>query len=294
MKATKTFTLKKMALALAIAGFAMTSAYAIMTPGTGTIQGVAPILKSDVGGTAHSVTLAAVQAVTGKLSTGDTITLSYVYTDDDGDGDASNSHVTWSYYKGTAWTDISSVNTPAATVGGTGTSVMVMPSTAVGATKIRVVIQEYSASGDPMPGQTITIGDISETSPENPNPTDPGPVIPGTDVVPAIYLASDTGFTTNLIGSATKLDVGATYVFKLWSDVAKTVDLTPDVNYNWRLVGASADTVPVPAPANGFVTSVSDANFTVPVNTAPNGTPLTGAASGAQGYNLAVDYVNQP
>ncbi|MCB5315728.1 ornithine carbamoyltransferase [Yersinia intermedia] len=293
MQENKKFTLKKVALALAIAGFTMTSAYAIMTPGTGTIQGVAPILKSVAGGTAHSVKLAAAQAVTGKLSTGDTITLSYVYTDDDGDGDASNSHVTWSYFKGTAWTDISSVNTPAATVGGTGTSVMVMPSTAVGATKIRVVIQEYSASGDPMPGQTITIGDISETSPENPNPTDPGPVIPGTDVVPAIYLASDTGFTTNLIGSATKLDVGSSYVFKLWSDAAKTVDLTPDVNYNWRLVGASADTVPVSAPADGFHTSVNDANFTVPVNTAPNGTPLTGAASGAQGYNLAVDYVNK-
>lgn len=296
MQENKKFTLKKLALALTVAGLTMTSAYAIMTPGTGTIQGMPPILKSVVGGTAHSVKLSAAQAVAGKLSTSDTITMSYIYTDDDGDSDASNSHVTWSYFKGSTWTDISSVNTPAATVGGTGSSVMILPSTAVGATKIRVVIQEYSASGDPMPGQTITIGDTSVTSPENPNPTDPGPVIPGNNVVPAIYLASDTGFTTNLIGSTTKLNVGASYVFKLWSsdDSATRTDLTPDVNYNWRLVGASADTVPVPAPANGFVTSVNDANFTVPVNTAPNGTPLTGAASGAQGYNLAVDYVNKP
>ncbi|MDA5483356.1 SinI family autotransporter-associated protein [Yersinia intermedia] len=294
MKTTKTFTLKKIALALAIAGFTMTSAYAIMTPGTGSIQGVAPILKSVAGGTDHSVKLAATQAVAGKLSTGDAITLSYVYTDADGDGDASNTHVTWSYFKGSTWTDVSAVNTPSATVDGEGTSVMTLPSVSVGATKIKVVIQEYSASGDPMPGEIITIGDISETTPENPNPTDPGPVIPGNDVVPAIYASDDTGFTTNLIGATTKLDVGKSYVFKLWSDVAKTTDLTPDVNYNWRLVGASADTVPVSAPAGGFVTSVSDGNFTVPVNTAANGTPLTGAASGAQGYNLAVDYVNKP
>lgn len=138
-------------------------------------------------------------------------------------------------------------------------------------------------------GQTITVADTSVGNGGSVTP--PGPIIPGTNVVPGIYLSSDTAFANNLIGNATKLDVGSSYVFKLWDDAAHTTDLTSSVSYNWRLVGTSA-TDNVTAPANGFVTSVTDANFTVPVNGAADGTTLTGSVDGAQGFNLAVDYNN--
>lgn len=59
--------------------------------------------------------------------------------------------------------------------------------------------------------------------------------------------------------------------------------------YNWRLLGDSA-TDSVAAPTTGFVTSVSNADFSVPMNTAADGTQLTGSVDGMQGFQLTVDY----
>ncbi|AHG20610.1 ornithine carbamoyltransferase [Chania multitudinisentens RB-25] len=285
-KKTKTFTFKKLVLALAIAGYTMGSAYAVLTAPTGSIQGHAPVLSAPVGNEEHAVNLST-NATGATLATGDTITLTYDYTDLDGDADASTAHVTWYYVNGTTETAITAgiINTPA-TAMTSGTSVMTIPAAAVGADTIKVGIQEYSASGDPISGQTLTIADVSVAGPENPTPIAPGPIAPGGNLTAGIYLSTDTAFANNLIGEATRLNVGDTYVFKLWDGVT---DMTGNVTYNWRLVGTSA-TTNTNAPVGGFVTSTTDGNFTVPTNTQPNGTPLTGSADGAQGFNLAVDY----
>ena len=294
MKKNNTFTLKKLVLALALAGYTMSSAYAVMTSPTGTIQGTAPVLSAPSNSAENAVDFSHTAQTTGVMTSGDTITMTYLYGDTDGDADNSTAHVTWYYTQAGVDTAIVGgiTNTPAATIGGTGTSVLTVPAAAIGATAIRVEVIEYSASGDPISGTTINIADVSNggggTGPFPPA----GPVVPGSNVVPGIYLSTDTAFANNLIGAlGTKLNVGDTYVFKLWDSAAVgTTDLTSTVpNYNWRLVGTSA-TDSVTAPSTGFVTSVSGGNFTIPVNTAADGTPLTGSADGAQGFRLAVDY----
>ena len=284
------FNVKKIVLALAIAGYAASSSYAALTSPTGSIQGTAPVLEAPSNGAAHAVDFTT-NATGTSLATGNTVTMTYTYLDSDGDLDASNTHVTWYYVKGGVDTAISSslvTSTAAATVGGSGTSVLTIPAAAVGATAIKVEIQEYSASGDPISGNTISVADISNGVGGG-TTTPPGPIVPGTSGMTAgIYASTDSTFSNNLIGSATKLTVGSTYVFKLFDD-SDGSDLTSSVSYNWRLMGTSA-VDNISAPANGFVTSVSNGNFTVPVNTAPNGKALTGSNSGAQGFSLAVDY----
>ncbi len=293
MQKKSVFTLKKLVLALALAGYTMSSAYAVLTTPTGSIQGNAPVLSAPSNPTTPQTVDFTSSAGGAALATGDTITLTYTYNDADGDADdsASNTHALWYYVNGGVDTLIPTtniVNTPATSAaGGTGTSVLTIPAAAIGASAIKVVIQEYSLSGDPIQGQTITVADTSIGGGGTITP--PGPIIPGGNVVPGIYLSTDTAFANNLIGTATKLDVGSAYVFKLWDDAAMTTDLTSSVTYNWRLVGTSA-TDSISAPATGFVTSVTDANFTIPVNSAADGTPLTGSVDGAQGFNLAVDY----
>lgn len=293
MHSTKIFTLKKLALALTLVGYTMGSAYAVLTLPTGTIQGQAPALSAPSNSALHAVDLSS-NAAGAKLATGDAITLTYNYTDADGDADASTTKVLWYYVSGTTETEITTgiANTPA-TSGAPGSSVMIIPGAALGADAIKVVIQEYSASGDPIAGQTLTVADTKDGIGGG-TTTPPGPIEPGegpnSGVTPGIYLSTDTAFATNLIGTATKLNVGDSYVFKLWDSTAVgTNDLTANVSYNWRLVGTSA-TDSITAPAAGFATNISDGNFTVPTNTQANGTPLTGSADGAQGFNLAVEY----
>lgn len=287
------FTLKKLVLALALTGYAMGSAYAVLTPGTGTIIGTAPVLRTaNASATDHSVDFSSTLATAGKLSTGDTITMSYIYTDAEGDGDASTAHVRWYFVKGAAETEITTniTNTAAPSIGGTGKSALIIPAAAIGADAIKVTITEYSASGDPIQGTQIVVPDTSDNDTGGETEVPEGPIIPGGNVVPGIYLSADTTFTNNLIGNTgIKLDVGKTYVFKLWDSPARTTDLTSTVTYNWRLLGTSA-TDGKSAPAGGFVTNVRGANFTVPKNDEANGKPLTGSNDGAQGFQLAVDY----
>ena len=294
MQKKSVFTLKKLVLALALAGYTMSSAYAVLTSPTGSIQGTAPVLSAPSNPTTPQSLDFTTSAAGAALATGDTITLTYNYNDTDGDLDnsASTAHALWYYVTPGGDVAIAAgniVNTAATTAtGGTGTSVLTIPAAAIGASAIKVMIQEYSLSGDPIAGQTITVADTHTGGGGTITP--PGPITPGANVVPGIYLSSDTAFATNLIGNTAKLDVGKTYVFKLWDDVSHTTDLTSSVTYNWRLVGTSA-TDNVTAPANGFNTNVTGANFTVPVNGgATGGMALTGSVDGAQGFNLAVDY----
>ena len=73
---TRTFTLKKVALALMIAAGTITSAYAVVTGSTGTIRGVIPVLKSASGADIHAVDFATNGTNPLMPVTGDTITMS--------------------------------------------------------------------------------------------------------------------------------------------------------------------------------------------------------------------------
>lgn len=298
MKKRNIFTLKKLVLALALTGYTMSSAYAVLTSGTGTIQGAAPVLSAPSNSATNAVDFEHTAQNAGFISSGDTITLKYDYGDTDGDEDDSLSQVEWYYTRNGTEVTIAAtnfVNTPAATIGGQGTSVLTVPGVAIGASAIGVKIKEYSKTGDPLEGQEIVVSDVHNggggTGPFPPT----GPVIAGDNVTPGIYASTDTSFSTNLLASANssvKLNVGDTYVFKLWDSTGVgTTDLTDTVpGYNWRLLGTSA-TDSVTAPADGFNTGVTGANFTIPVNTGVNGgTSITGSKDGVQGFQLAVDY----
>lgn len=289
------FTLKKIVLALALAGCTMNSAYALMTQPTGSIQGTPPVLTSPTSGKDHAVYLSSNHSGA-NLSTGDKITATYQYKDKEGDEDNSTSTVKWYYIKGGVETEVTSVTNIAATAASEGSSTMVIPGSAYGAVTFKMVIQELSLSGDPTLGQTITIDDVTDNI-DGGTIVPPGPITLLGGMVAAIYASSDTAFTTNLIGGNTKLNVDETYVFKLWNDNNNGVanpaaeDMTGSVSYEWRLLGNSA-TDGITAPADsGFKTNVIDGNFTVPKNA--EGKLITNSIDGVQGFNLAVDYTTK-
>ena len=290
MRSNNKFTLKKLALALMLAGCTISNAYAVLIPVAGAIQGSAPTLSAPSNSALHAVDLSS-NATGAVLASGDTITLTYTYNDADEDLDNSINYVNWYYTKGGVDTQIATTNitnSPAKTNDGKGRSVLIIPATAIGADAIKVMIQEFSASGDPISGQTISVADTSTGG--GGTTTRPGPIAPGSNVTPGIYLSTDTLFTNNLLGSETILSANNVYVFKLWdSEAVGVIDLTNAVHYNWRLLGDSA-TDSVAAPTTGFVTSVSNADFSVPMNTAADGTQLTGSVDGMQGFQLTVDY----
>ncbi|WP_145578063.1 SinI family autotransporter-associated protein [Yersinia mollaretii] len=286
------FALKKIALALLLAGCTLNGAHALMTQPTGSIQGAAPVLSSPQTSKPHTVQLSS-NHTANNLSTGDKITATYRYTDNDGDEDNSTTTVRWYYVKAGVETEVTSVTNVAATATSEGSSTMVIPGAAYDTVTFKMVIQELSLTGDPITGQTITINDVTDNI-DGGTVVPPGPVTLAGGMVPAIYASSDTAFTTNLIGGDTKLNVGETYVFKLWNDNSNGVanpsaeDMTNRVSYEWRLLGSSA-TDGIAAPADtGFKTNISDGNFTVPKNA--EGKVITNSADGVQGFNLAVDY----
>lgn len=312
MKQTRTFTLKKVALAMMIAAGTLSSAYAVMTGNTGPIIGLAPVLSSPETKAAHSVDFSS--NTPDGLVTGSVVTMTYSYKDSDGDLDDSIKTVQWFYVPGNGTgtpVAIPSSGTKATTADGTtmGSDVITIPDAALGGV-LKVVVTETSISGDPIRGRTITYDNIAlqgkSVDPANPEveePTDgteapvgpdenkPGIIEPGAEVKPGIYLSSDTAFANNLIGTpATKLNVGESYVFRLFG-ADGTTDLTSTVNYNWRIMGTSA-TTGTAAPAGGFVTSTTDANYVIPTNA--DGKALTGSDDGVQGFSLAVDYNAKP
>lgn len=298
---TRTFTLKKIALAIMITAGTVTSAYAVLTGNTGTIRGEIPILKANGGGL-HSVDFVASDPAS--LKTGDTITMSYKYTDTDGDQDESLTTVQWFFVPNNGAGEpvplTSAVNANATSADGTGTgqSQIVIPDMALGA-KIKVVVTEQSTTGDLRTGHTITYADVAVqgeygTGPEGEpgGSTDgstnipAGPVEPGSGVIAKIFEAGDAA-ETNLIGTATKLKVGKTYQFKLYA-ADGTTELTSMVSYKWKLTGSSATTT-TPAPETLFN---PDANFVVPTNS--EGKVISGSDDGVQGFGLQVDYNAKP
>lgn len=180
---TAPFRVRTLVLAMALTGGVMSTAQAASTPTTASVQGSVPILSAPSNSAVGAVDFSGTYATAGSLSTGDTLVMTYDYNDSDGDLDNSLSTVVWSYLDaGTGLpVTITAVNVPAAAPGGSGTSTIVVPAGAIGAAVISVTLIERSATGDPLSGNTLNIGDIS-TGGGGTSTVPPGPIVPGGNV----------------------------------------------------------------------------------------------------------------
>lgn len=287
-------------LVLAVACALSAPAWAGSTPSTLAVQGSAPVLSAPSNGQQGAVDLASSSA--SQLAVGDTLTLTYNYSDADGDVDASSTHVSWYFVKGNVETPISTgVVNNAATGSASGTSIMTLPVTALGAEVIKVVIQAYSETGLPVSGSTITV-DNTSVGIAGGTVTAPGPVISGGNVTGGIFLASDNpsagnGATDYSRNQSFNPQVGATYLFRAWDDAngngvwdSGETELTSTLNsIQWKLDGtntlASGSGAPLTLSDHSIQGATTD-TYTVPVNNISS----SGAASGDQGFSLKVDF----
>ncbi|EKN4180490.1 SinI family autotransporter-associated protein [Yersinia enterocolitica] len=294
------FTLKKLVLALTIAGSSVSMAWAGSTPTTASVQGSAPVLSAPSNSVAQAVDLGS-NAAGARLSSGDTITLTYGYNDADGDADDSTAHVSWYYVSGSTETQmtVGIKNTPA-TGGAPGTSELTLPTAAIGADRIKVVIQEYSATGSPISGNTITVEDTSTGGGGTVTP--PGPIAPGGHVAGGIFLQTESptagsGATDYARTTGAHPQVGATYVFRAWDDSnangvwdSGEADLTTTLgSIQWHLDGintAASGNSSAVTLSNHAISGATTDTYTVPINSAST----SGATSGDQGFSLKVDF----
>lgn len=290
-----TVSLTALALALGVAGPALAGS----TGPTATVQGTVPVLSAPSNSALQAVDFSGTYAVAGRLSTGDTVVLTYIHTDTDGDADDSHTTVTW-HYVNASGTDIplTSVNVPATTSGGQGTSTVIIPAAAVGATAIKVTVQELSATGDPLSGQTITVVDVSSNTSGGGTDVPPGPVIPGgSGFAGGIFLQSDSpaagsGATDYARSSAVHPQVGKTYVFRAWADAnndgvwdAGEADVTASLSsIQWQLDGTNSAANGSATLSNHAIPGATTDTYTVPVNSASS----SGATPGDQGFSLQV------
>ncbi|MCB5315727.1 SinI family autotransporter-associated protein [Yersinia intermedia] len=301
-----TFVFNKMALALALTGSLSVAAWAGSTPTTSPVRGSAPLLSAVSNTLPHTVDFSGTFATPSVLSTGDTVVMTYRYTNAEGDADDSLSTVAWYYTLNGADVPITAMTNVAADNNGTpGTSTIVLPASALGASAIKVEIWEQAKTGLPLRGQqSILVLDTSRTGAGGGGGTvtPPGPVISGTGISGGIFLASDhpvagSGATDYSRSTAVHPKVGATYVFRAWDDTngngvwdAGEADLTATVSHmQWQLDGnnatAAGESTPVTL-AHHVISGATTDTYTVPVNSASS----SGATPGDQGFSLKVEF----
>ncbi|AJJ10903.1 putative ornithine carbamoyltransferase [Yersinia rohdei] len=295
------FTVNKrvLVLALALAGCSAGSLWAASTPTTAPVKGSAPVLSAPSNGAVGAVDFSGTYATEGKLSTGDTLVMTYQYNDSDGDLDASLTTVTWSYLDDAGQSvTIPATNAPAAASGSNGTSTITIPAGATGTRAISVTLTEYSATGDPLRGNVITVTDTSTGGAGGGTTTPPGPVTPGADVAGGIFLQSDSpaagSGATDYARSAAHPQVGETYVFRAWDDSngngvwdAGEANLTATLgSIQWQLDGSNATANGNSTLSNHAISGATSDSYTVPVNSASS----SGATPGDQGFSLKVDF----
>ncbi|PHI32021.1 SinI family autotransporter-associated protein [Budvicia aquatica] len=304
---TMNFRVKQVVLALALAGMTSGSVWAASTPTTSSVQGRIPVLSAPSNNATQAVDFSGTYATPGQLSTGDTVVMTYDYTDLDGDVDNSLTTVNWSYapFGGGVDVPITATNAPAASSGGQGTSTITLPIGALGATAIKVTVQEFSATGDPISGSTITVTDTSlSTGPGGgggggTGVTPPGPVVVGGNIAGGIFLASASpsagSGAVDYARASTNPLVGQTYVFRAWNDAnnngiweASEAQVVP-VSIQWKLDGSNATANGTSAVAtlnNHSIAGATSDTYTIPVNSGSN----SGAIPGDQGFSLKVDF----
>ena len=303
------FKLSHLALALMLTLGSAGPALAASTSATASVQGTAPVLSAPSNSATQAVDFSGTYAVAGQLSTGDTLVMTYTYQDSDGDVDNSYTTVSWSYTPAGGGADqpITATSAPAAVSGGQGISTITIPAAALGASAIKVTVQELSATGDPISGSTITVTNTNlSTGPGGGGGggtvTPPGPVLPGTNIAGGIFLLSDnpsagSGATDYSRTPGVKPLVGKTYVFRAWNDTngngvweAGEADVTATLSsLQWQLNGTNTTASGASAPvtlSNHAIPGATTDTYMVPVNSASS----SGATPGDQGFSLQVSF----
>lgn len=171
---------------------------------------------------------------------------------------------------------------------------------------IGIEITPTTQTGTPYVGTALHLYDVSNANGggSDEDNVDPGPVV-NQNLKVAIFV-KDT--TTNLINGNTPIQLGKTYVAKLYSDENKNgrydagtdVDVTTNYDYRWVLSGSSQQL----STSGGIVNSSFDnQNLVIPATNDEARTNLNGPArdgkealaiptngDGVQGYKLQIIY----
>lgn len=302
----KHFNLSHLTLALVLTVGSTGSVLAASTASTTPIQGTAPTLSAPSNGAVQAVDFSGTYAKPDRLSTGDTLVMTYTYQDAEEDSDSSLNAVVWSYTPAGGGADqiIPATNLPAPASGGQGTSTIIVPEAALGALAIKVTLQALSATGDPISGPTITVMDTSQsTTPGGGGGggevTLPGPVTPGTNIAGGIFLQSDnpsagSGATDYTRSPNVHPQVGKTYLFRAWGDTngnsrwdAGEAEVTASLGgIQWQLNGTNTSANGNTSLSNHAIPGATTDSYTIPVN----GLSSSGAAPGDQGFSLQVSF----
>jgi hypothetical protein len=315
MKAVSAYpVLRRMALALLVSHAMAGMALAGETPTTQPIQGRAPtVVAPSKPGLPSTVDFDWAGSNPAQLSTGDTITMKWVFVDEDGDQGNTWTTVVWSYVKQDgSFVTIPSQSTPSRD-GQPGESVITIPAAAAGARTIRVELKEESETGNPRASNLVIVEDVSILGAPTPQTgggggdlvTPPGPILAGAgQIAGGIFLASDnpaagsgaTDYTQNNLNPK----VGETYVFRAWVDTngngvwdADETEMTGSLSsIQWMLDGSNvtaAGGTPTVTLNNQPVLGATTDSYMVPTN-GSSSSISAGAHAGDQGFGLKVDF----
>lgn len=317
MQASLKQRLTKVALALAVAGYCAVPAVAAdgnlktgqwqsITESTGTIQGTIPWITRAADKTAETdkahvtvtVDRGARTAVTEgerQFHVGDKVTVNWAIGDTEGDLDASNTAtkatIKWMSYKDQSGGDPKEI--------GTSGSDTYEIQAADANRYIGIKITPTTTTGDPNIATELLLNDLSTYAgggaDGNDDDVPEGPVV-DENVKVVIY---ESGSTTNLLGTTTKLKTNTTYKVLLWKDANSNgtfdtnEDVTSEYNYRWKFTGTSLQLL----AAGGIVNpTYNNRDLVIPVTNAEAKTAfdyadgVTLGNDGVQGYGLSIDY----
>ncbi|EGO8360320.1 hypothetical protein EYW98_12800 [Escherichia coli] len=311
--------LTKVALALVVAGYCTvpaavaapdgnlkTGQWQIVTASTGTIQGTVPWITRAADKVAETdknhVTLTidrGTRAITNdgdrQFHVGDTVTINWAIGDTEGDLDAQNT-ATKATVQWMSYSDQSGGNPKE--IGTKGSSSYEIQA-ADADRYIGIQITPTTTTGDPSVATVLLLNDLSTDAGGGADDDDipEGPVV-NENVKVVIY---ESGSTSNLLGTSTKLKTNTTYKVLLWADkngdskYNPGEEVTSEYDYRWKFTGTSAIAATgIPGIVNG---KYNNQDLVIPVTNAEAKTEFEGAENGVtvgpdgvQGFGLSVDF----
>jgi len=311
--------LTKVAIALAVAGYCSFPAMAangnlkggqwhIVSESTGAIQGTVPWITRSADNVAEgdknhvTVTIdRGTRVLNGtegdkQFHVGDKVSVNWAIGDTEGDLDVGNvatkATVVWMRSKQQDGSDAVEIS------GTTGQdSYTIKDEDADYYIGIKII--PTTTTGDPNIAPLLQLSDLSTNAGGGSDDDDipEGPVVDD-NVKVVIY---ESGTTTNLLGSDTKLKTNTTYKVLLWKDkngdnkYQTGEEVTGDYHYRWKFTGTSLQL----GAAGGIVNAArNDGDLVIPVTNAEAKTAFDNTESGGvtlgndgvQGYGLSIDY----
>ncbi|EHR8837008.1 hypothetical protein ABJ851_001561 [Shigella flexneri] len=311
--------LTKVALALVVAGYCTvpaavaapdgnlkTGQWQIVTESTGTIQGTVPWITRAADKVAETdknhVTLTidrGTRTITNdgdrQFHVGDTVTINWAIGDTEGDLDAQNT-ATKATVQWMSYSDQSGGNPKE--IGTKGSSSYEIQA-ADADRYIGIQITPTTTTGDPSVATVLLLNDLSTDTGGGADDDDipEGPVV-NENVKVIIY---ESGSTSNLLDTSTKLKTNTTYKVLLWADQNSDSkynpgeEVTSEYDYRWKFTGTSAIAATgIPGIVNG---KYNNQDLVIPVTNAEAKTEFEGAENGVtvgpdgvQGFGLSVDF----